>query len=147
ALPPVAGDAGPVVDQRHAPPDQAVKQRGLADIRPPDDVDGEVHAHWCSACAGHDKSNSWITAASAQERPIEIARAPPVAVAGEQRAQPRPAAACVSASALAFPRPPAAEAAPTHDSLPPVRAARPAPRPERRPGTLLCARREAVSWC
>ena len=45
-LPPVAGDARPVVDQRHAPADQPVEQRGLADVRPPDDGDGEAHAHW-----------------------------------------------------------------------------------------------------
>ena len=46
ALAPVAGDAGQVVDQRQAPADQPVEQRGLADVRPPDDGDGEAHGHW-----------------------------------------------------------------------------------------------------
>ena len=45
-LAPVAGDAGQVVDQRQAPADQPVEQRGLADVRPPDDRDGEAHGHW-----------------------------------------------------------------------------------------------------
>ena len=34
ALAAVAGDAGKVVDQRKLPPDKAVEQRRLADIRP-----------------------------------------------------------------------------------------------------------------
>src|SRR6185369_922762 len=150
ALPPVAGDAGPVVDQRHAPPDQAVEQRGLADVRPPDNGDGEAHAHWCSAFTGHDKSNprGMVSAAAAdRERPIEIAQAAPALVAGGAELRLAAAWALASAVLWAFPRPPAAETAPARDSLPPVRAARPARHPARRPGTDPCDPREAVSWC
>jgi hypothetical protein len=43
ALPPVARDTRPVVDQRLTPSDQPVEKRGLADVRAPDDCDGEAH--------------------------------------------------------------------------------------------------------
>ena len=41
----VARHARPVVDQSEPLADQPVEQRGLADIRPPDDGDGEAHGH------------------------------------------------------------------------------------------------------
>jgi len=43
AFAPIARDAGLVIDQRLPPADQPVEQGALADIRPADDRDGEVH--------------------------------------------------------------------------------------------------------
>ena len=43
ALPPIAGDAGAVIDQCKAFADEAVEQRRLADIRPADNGDREAH--------------------------------------------------------------------------------------------------------
>jgi hypothetical protein len=48
-MPPVARDAGKIVDQREALADQAVEQGRLADIRPPDNGDGERHHELSSA--------------------------------------------------------------------------------------------------
>src|SRR5207248_2205722 len=43
ALTPVAGDPRSVIDQRQTLSDQAIEQRGLADIRPSDDGDRDAH--------------------------------------------------------------------------------------------------------
>ena len=51
-LAPVARDARQVVDQSEPLADQPVEQRGLADVRPPDDGDGEAHGHWMPRFGG-----------------------------------------------------------------------------------------------
>ena len=50
ALAPVAGHAGPVVDQRQLPADQPVEQGRLADIGPADDRDGGQLGHGACRC-------------------------------------------------------------------------------------------------